>query len=148
MIYEYYAGTEGNSFAAITPQEWLENPGSVGRAVLGEPRILDDEGRELPAGQVGSVYFANGLPFEYHNDPEKSAASRNRAGWTTLGDIGYLNERGYLFLTDRKAYTIISGGVNVYPQEVEDLLRCSIPPSRTPLCLASRMRSSEKRSRQ
>ena len=122
VVYEYYAGTEGNGFTSITPEEWLENPGSVGRAVLGEPRILDDDGNELPPGEAGSVYFANGLPFEYHNDPDKSASARNASGWTTLGDIGYLNDKGYLFLTDRKAYTIISGGVNIYPQEVEDLL--------------------------
>lgn len=122
VIYEYYAGTEGNGFTSITPEEWLENPGSVGRAMLGEPHILDDDGNELPIGEPGGVYFANGMPFEYHNDPDKSASVRNAAGWSTLGDVGYLNERGYLFLTDRKAYTIISGGVNVYPQEVEDLL--------------------------
>ncbi len=121
-IYEYYSGTEGNGFTAISPEEWLANPGSVGRAMLGEPHILDDDGNELPVGQAGVVWFANGLPFAYHDDPEKTAASVNDRGWSTLGDIGYLNEAGYLFLTDRKAYTIISGGVNIYPQEVEDLL--------------------------
>jgi len=121
-IYEYYAGTEGNGFCAITPDEWLAKPGSVGRAFLGEIHILGEDGEELPTGQAGDVYFANGIDFQYHNDPGKTRAARNEAGWSTLGDVGYVDEDGYLFLTDRKAYTIITGGVNVYPQEVEDLL--------------------------
>jgi len=121
-IFEYYAGTEGNGFCAITPEEWLAKPGSVGRAFLGEIHILGEDGEELPPGQAGDVYFANGIDFQYHNDAEKSRAVRNEAGWSTLGDVGYVDEDGYLFLTDRKAYTIITGGVNVYPQEVEDLL--------------------------
>jgi long-chain acyl-CoA synthetase len=122
VVYEYYAGTEGMGFCAINPQEWLLHKGSVGRAFLGEPKILDDDGRLLPAGEIGTVYFANGLQFEYHNDSAKTQAATNSQGWTTLGDVGYLDADNYLYLTDRKAYMIISGGVNIYPQETEDVL--------------------------
>ncbi|PWR20501.1 AMP-binding protein [Zavarzinia compransoris] len=122
VIHEYYAGTEGNGFCAITSAEWLAHKGSVGRAMLGVPHILDEEGRELPPGEPGAIYFSDGTVFEYHNDPDKTASSRNAAGWSTLGDIGYLDQEGYLYLTDRKANMIISGGVNIYPQEAENLL--------------------------
>ncbi len=122
VIYEYYAGTEGNGFCAISPEEWLERPGSVGKALLGEIHILDEDGTEQPPGEPGTIFFANGPVFEYHNSPDKTAESRNASGWSTLGDIGYVDEDGYLFLTDRKAHMIISGGVNIYPQEVENLL--------------------------
>lgn len=122
IIHEYYAGTENNGFTAITPQEWLAHPGSVGRAKLGVIHICDEDGRELPAGQEGEIYFENGHPFAYHNDPAKTAACTNAAGWTTLGDIGRLDGEGYLYLTDRKSFVIISGGVNIYPQETEDVL--------------------------
>ncbi len=122
VIYEYYAGTEGNGFTAINSEQWLTKPGSVGTAVRGVLHILDDRGRELPVNQEGAIFFSGGGEFEYHNYPEKTAASRNERGWSTLGDVGYLDEEGYLFLTDRKAHMIISGGVNIYPQEVENLL--------------------------
>jgi len=122
VLHEYYAGTEGNGFTAITSAEWLAHKGSVGRALLGEIHILDDAGDEVPPGEVGTVYFARGATFEYHNDPEKTAGSRNLKGWSTLGDIGYVDNEGYLYLTDRKANMIISGGVNIYPQEAENLL--------------------------
>jgi len=122
ILHEYYAGTEGNGFCAITSQEWLAHRGSVGRNLLGPIHILDDAGTELPPGEEGSVYFEGGPRFEYHNDPEKTAVSRTHQGWSTLGDIGRLDEEGYLYLTDRKANMIISGGVNVYPQETEDVL--------------------------
>ncbi|HMA90201.1 MAG TPA: AMP-binding protein [Burkholderiales bacterium] len=122
VLYEYYAGTEGNGYVACNSQEWLAHKGTVGRALLGEVRILDDEGRPLPPGETGTIYFANGPAFEYHNDPKKTAASRSREGWSTLSDVGHLDAEGYLYLTDRKDYMIISGGVNVYPQEVENLL--------------------------
>lgn len=122
-IHEYYAGTEGNGFTAITPQEWLSHKGSVGRAILGEVKIVDDEsGEVLPVGETGTVYFANGPAFAYHNDELKTQKATHQQGWTTLGDVGYLDEDGYLYLTDRKAYMIISGGVNIYPQEAEDVL--------------------------
>lgn len=122
IIHEYYAGTENNGFTSITTEEWLRHPGSVGRAKLGIPHICDEAGRELPAGAEGEIYFADGHRFAYHNDPDKTAGSTNAQGWTTLGDIGRLNAEGYLFLTDRKSFVIISGGVNIYPQETEDAL--------------------------
>ena len=122
VLHEFYAGTEANGLTAIGPEEWLERPGSVGRAVWGELRICDEEDRQLPPGEVGTIYFANGPEFIYHNDPEKTAASRNSHGWTTLGDVGRIDEDNYLFLADRQAHVIISGGVNIYPQEIEDRL--------------------------
>ncbi len=123
VIWEYYAGTEGNGITMINSAEWLGHPGSVGRAVIGELRIVDDDsGQLLPTGQAGTVYFANGRPFAYHNDPAKTAGSTHPLGWTTLGDVGYVDAEGYLYLTDRKAYMIISGGVNIYPQEAENVL--------------------------
>jgi long-chain acyl-CoA synthetase len=122
VLYEYYAGTEGNGFTSIDSEEWLGHKGSVGRPLLGKLKILDEDGRELPPGEPGGVYFADGSPFEYHNAPEKTAESRSSDGWTTLGDIGYVDEEGFLYLTDRKANMIISGGVNIYPQETENTL--------------------------
>src|SRR5439155_20699236 len=106
-------------------QQWLEKRGSVGKAGLGIIRICDDEGAELPVGEIGTVYFERDhLPFAYHNDPEKTRAAQHpeHPTWTTTGDIGYVDAEGYLFLTDRKAFMIISGGVNIYPREVEDCL--------------------------
>ena len=122
VIHEYYAGTEGNGLTAIDSAEWLTHKGSVGRAVIGQLHIVGDDGESLPPGETGTVYFAGGGQFEYHNDPEKTAASRNAEGWSTLGDIGHVDDEGYLYLTDRRAYMIISGGVNIYPQEAENLL--------------------------
>lgn len=122
VIHEYYSGTESVGYCAVGPEEWLAHKGTVGRPLSGELRILDDDGNELPAGQVGNVYFVGGPSFEYHNDPEKTASRRRPDGSATLGDIGYVDEEGYLYLTDRKDFTIISGGVNVYPQEIEDVL--------------------------
>ncbi len=122
VIHEYYAGTEGNGFAAINSTEWLEHPGSVGRALNSTLHIVGEDGQELPVREPGVIYFEGGGSFEYHNDPEKTAGSRDERGWSTLGDIGYLDEDGYLFLTDRKAHMIISGGVNIYPQEAENVL--------------------------
>ena len=122
IIFEYYAGTENNGFCTITPQEWLQHKGSVGRASQGVLHICDEDGNELPAGETGAVYFSDGPQFEYHNDPVRTAQSRNERGWSTLGDIGRLDEQGYLFLVDRRAFMIISGGVNIYPQEAESVL--------------------------
>ena len=124
VIHEYYAGTEGNGFCAAGPQEWLAHPGTVGRPLLGAVHICDDDGRELPPGETGTIYFSDGGTFEYHNDPDKTADSQHpsQRDWTTLGDMGYLDDDGFLFLTDRKTFMIISGGVNIYPQEVENLL--------------------------
>ena len=125
VLYEYYAGTEGNGFTFITSQEWLERPGSVGRALTGIVRVCDENGDEVPRGTEGQIFFepTEGMvPFEYHNDPAKTADSRNKHGWSSLGDVGYEDEDGYVFLTDRKSFMIISGGVNIYPQEIENLL--------------------------
>jgi long-chain acyl-CoA synthetase len=122
VLYEYYAGTEGNGFVACTSEEWLAHRGTVGKALVGELRIVDDDGKELPPGETGTIYFANGPTFEYHNDPEKTAGSRNPEGWSTLGDVGRVDAEGYLHLTDRRHFMIISGGVNIYPQEIENLL--------------------------
>ena len=122
IIHEYYAGTEGNGFVYTGSPDWLAHPGTVGRAILGTVHIVDDEGNELPIGEPGTIYFEGGGAFEYHNDAEKTAGSRNARGWSTLGDVGYLDDDGFLYLTDRKAFMIISGGVNIYPQEAENVL--------------------------
>ena len=122
VIYEYYAGTEGNGFCWINSENWLTHKGSVGQAVLGELRICDENGDPVPPRTEGTVYFANGPAVNYHNAPEKTAESYNKHGWTTLGDVGWADEEGYLYLTDRKSFMIISGGVNIYPQEIENLL--------------------------
>ena len=122
IIHEYYAGTEGNGFCYIGSADWLNHKGSVGKAVLGELRICDEEGNALPPRSEGQVYFENGPPITYHNDPVKTAESYNKHGWTSLGDVGWVDEDGFLYLTDRKSFMIISGGVNIYPQEIENLL--------------------------
>jgi fatty-acyl-CoA synthase len=122
IVHEYYAGTENNGFCSITPQEWLQHPGSVGRASQGVLHICDEDGYELPTGETGLVYFSDGPEFEYHHDPERTAQTRNALGWSTLGDIGRVDEHGYLYLVDRRAFMIISGGVNIYPQEAEGVL--------------------------
>jgi len=122
IIHEYYAGSEGNGFCAIGPDQWLSHPGSVGIPMMGTVHILDEEGEHLPTGDPGQVWFEGGLSFEYHNDPEKTAAAFNARGWSSLGDIGRLDDDGYLYLTDRASHMIISGGVNIYPQEVENEL--------------------------
>jgi long-chain acyl-CoA synthetase len=121
IIHEYYSGTEDIGSTFITPEEWLAHPGSVGRP-LDECHIVGPDGEELPPGEEGVVYFAGGRPFEYHNDPDKTASVTDHRGWRTLGDIGRLDEEGYLYLTDRQAHMIILGGVNVYPQEAENVL--------------------------
>jgi long-chain acyl-CoA synthetase len=122
IIWEYYGGTEGNGLTLCNSTEWMAHKGTVGRAVVGQLRICDDAGNEVPPGEAGTVYFAGGRVFEYHNDPKKTAESRNAQGWSTLGDVGYVDADGFLHLTDRKAFMIISGGVNIYPQEAENLL--------------------------
>lgn len=122
IVHEYYSGTEGNGQTAIGPGEWLAHPGSVGRPVMGAVHIVDDHGIELPAGETGRVFFSGGARFEYYKDPVKTAAAYDHRGWSTLGDIGHVDEDGYLYLTDRAAHMIISGGVNIYPREVEDVL--------------------------
>ena len=122
VLYEYYAGTEGNGFVQLNSQEWLDHKGSVGRPLNCELHICNDAGDEVPIGEPGTIYFGGGGEFEYYKDPEKTAGSRHPNGWSTLGDVGYLDEDGYLYLTDRKDFMIITGGVNVYPQETENIL--------------------------
>jgi acyl-CoA synthetase (AMP-forming)/AMP-acid ligase II len=122
IVYEYYGGSESIGMCAIEPQEWLQHKGSVGRAVRGELHIVGEDGIELPPHCTGTVFFANGGQFQYHNDAEKTARAHNEQGWATFGDIGHVDEEGYLYLTDRRDYVINSGGVNVYPQEAENLL--------------------------
>ncbi len=122
ILMEYYAGTEGNGSTFINSEDWLKHPGSVGRSLVARLHIVGDDGEELPPGEPGTIYFSGGPDFSYHNDPEKTAQTRNEKGWSTLGDVGYVDEEGFLYLTDRKAFMIISGGVNIYPQEVENLL--------------------------
>jgi acyl-CoA synthetase (AMP-forming)/AMP-acid ligase II len=124
IVEEYYAGSEGIGHVIINSAEWLAHPGSVGRSILGEIHICDDDGTELPVGETGTVYFGGGKPFAYHNDPGKTAAAHNpqHADWSTMGDVGRVDSDGFLYLSDRKDFMIISGGVNIYPQEVENLL--------------------------
>ncbi|MEM8767672.1 MAG: AMP-binding protein [Pseudomonadota bacterium] len=122
ILYEYYSGTEGNGQTAIGPEEWLKHKGSVGRPILGKVRITDPQGNVLGPGETGQVYFEGGPRFEYYKDPDKTADAYNSAGWSTLGDIGHVDADGYLYLTDRASHMIITGGVNVYPREVEDVL--------------------------
>lgn len=122
IIDEYYGSSEGAGISFIRAQEWLRHPGSVGRPLLGTPHILDDNGSEVPAGQIGEIYYEGGYEFAYLNDDAKTAAARSPQGWVTVGDVGYLDEDGYLYLTDRRDHMIISGGVNIYPQETENML--------------------------
>jgi long-chain acyl-CoA synthetase len=122
IIDEYYASSEAHGSTLITAEEWLARPGSVGRAMSGALHILDEEGNELPSGEAGEIYFDTASSFEYLNDPDKTAATTSRQGWRTVGDIGYLDDDGYLYLTDRRHHMIISGGVNIYPQEAENML--------------------------
>lgn len=121
IIDEYYSGTEDLGASYISAAEWLVHPGSVGRPI-DECHIVGPDGNELPVGEVGVIYFSGGRRFEYHNDPDKTASVANDKGWRTLGDMGHLDADGYLYLTDRKAHMIISGGVNIYPQEAENVL--------------------------
>jgi long-chain acyl-CoA synthetase len=123
ILYEYYGATEANGITFCNTEEWLAHPGTVGKAILGEVVILDEDGNECPTGTAGTVWFRGATNFEYYNDPAQTAESRDASGTTsTVGDVGYLDEEGFLYLTDRKTYMIISGGVNIYPQETENLL--------------------------
>jgi len=122
IVHEYYSGSEGVGFCAIGPQEWLDHPGSVGRSLLGAVHIVDQDGYELPVGDQGQVWFEGSGRFEYHGDPERTAAAYDGRGWSSFGDVGRVDVDGYLYLTDRVSNMIISGGVNIYPREVEDVL--------------------------
>ncbi len=122
IINEYYAASEGIGLTAIDSEQWLTHPGSVGKALMGEVHIVDDQGDDVPPGEVGMIYFSGFGDFEYHNEPEKTAGAHHAKGWATVGDMGYVDEEGYLYLADRRDFMIISGGVNIYPQEVENVL--------------------------
>ena len=122
VICEYYSSSEGVGFTLIDSEDWLNHPGSVGRPLTGIPKILDDNLQELPVGEVGQIYFAEVARFEYFDEPGKTDEAFDSRGWGTVGDMGYLDEEGYLYLTDRKNFMIITGGVNVYPAEIEGLL--------------------------
>jgi len=122
VLTEYYAGSEANGICVIDSSDWLAHPGSVGRPLGVEVHVVGEDGAEVPAGEVGTVYFSGGSPFEYHNDPGKTASAFNPSGWSTLGDMGYLDDEGYLYLADRRTDLIVSGGVNIYPREVEEAL--------------------------
>ncbi len=125
ILFEYYGATEGMGSTMITSEEWLAHPGSVGRPFHTTVHILDEDGQERAVGEPGVVWFepsSRMLRFEYHKDPGKTALARDDQGWATVGDIGYLDDDGYLYLTDRRDFMIVSGGVNIYPQEAENLL--------------------------
>ena len=123
ILQEYYSSTENVGMTVLDTAQWLTHQGSVGKPFGCKLHILDEEGAEQPVGEVGNVFFETpAVGFEYYKEPEKTRASMNAAGWVTIGDIGYLDQEGYLYLTDRKNFMIISGGVNVYPQEVENVL--------------------------
>jgi long-chain acyl-CoA synthetase len=123
IVYEYYGATEANGGTTVTSQEWLQRPGTVGRPYIGELVIRGEDGAELPTGATGQVWFRGATNFVYFGNDDKTAAGREADGsMSTTGDIGYVDDDGYLYLTDRKAFTIISGGVNVYPQEIENVL--------------------------
>ncbi|HEY2999196.1 MAG TPA: acyl-CoA synthetase [Acidimicrobiales bacterium] len=123
IVWEYYAGSENVGSTLIGPDEWLAHPGSVGKPQMCTVHITDEDGRPLPTGEVGDIWFDTpGASFEYHGDAAKTAGSRSPEGWFTLGDVGHVDGEGYLYLTDRRSFTIISGGVNIYPQATEDVL--------------------------
>ena len=122
VIEEYYAATEGHGMTWIGSRDWLKRPGSVGRAIWGRLHIVDETGNDLPPGELGTVYFSGTGRFEYLGDTQKTAEAYLPDGRATVGDIGYTDEAGYLYLVDRKHFTIVSGGVNIYPKEIEECL--------------------------
>jgi len=123
VIYEYYAASEAIGSTAIDSQNWLAHKGSVGKASYGKIHIVDDDNKLLEHDQIGQIYFeSDATNFEYYGEPGKTKGSFNPSGWATVGDVGYLDQEGYLYLTDRKSFMIISGGVNIYPQEIENCL--------------------------
>lgn len=122
ILIEFFGSSEQTALTLIDSADWLQHPGSVGRCIRGTIHICDEEGNDLPPGETGIIYSEGAAPFSYHNDPEKTKAAYNASGFSTVGDLGYLDAEGYLYLTDRKQFMIITGGVNVYPQEIENLL--------------------------
>ena len=122
VLHEYYAGTEGNGFVYCNSEMWLAHKGTVGMPIGCEIHIVGDDGEVVPVGEEGTIFFGGGSAFEYHGDEAKTKESRHPLGWSTLGDVGKVDADNFLYLTDRKAYMIISGGVNIYPQEAENIL--------------------------
>ncbi|MEX2294149.1 MAG: AMP-binding protein [Acidimicrobiales bacterium] len=122
IVHEFYSGSEGAGFCYIGPEDWLAHPGSVGKSMTGAIHVLDDDGNELAPGEEGEVWFDTNRTFEYHRDPEKTKSVWDPRGWSWLGDVGHVDKDGYLYLTDRASNMIISGGVNIYPREIEDVL--------------------------
>ena len=122
IVHEFYSGSEGSGLCYIGPDDWLAHPGSVGKSMSGAIHIVGDDGEELPVGEEGEVWFETNRVFEYHRDPEKTKGAFDPRGWGWLGDVGRVDDDGYLYLTDRASNMIISGGVNIYPREIEDVL--------------------------
>ena len=122
ILHEYYSGTESAGFTHVTSQEWLRFPGTVGKPWGCKTHILSDAGAKLEPGEIGAVYFEGRAGLAYHNDEEKTREAQSVEGWITMGDIGFVNDERYLFLCDRKNFVIVSGGVNIYPKEVEEAL--------------------------
>lgn len=122
VVHEYYAGSENNGLCAVGPADWLAHPGTVGRPVFGQVRVLDENEDELPTGEVGALYFSGTPPFEYHGDRDKTRRAFSRQGWSTLGDFGHVDAEGFVYLADRRTDLILSGGVNIYPRETEEAL--------------------------
>ena len=122
IVHEYYSGSEGVGFCAIGPDEWAAHPGSVGKSMMGAAHVVGSDGVELGPEEVGQVWFEAPGTFSYRGDPEGTSAAHDHRGWSTLGDMGWLDDEGYLYLTDRVSNMIISGGVNIYPREIEDVL--------------------------
>jgi acyl-CoA synthetase (AMP-forming)/AMP-acid ligase II len=122
VIFEYYGSSEGGGFTMVRPEEWLAHKGTVGRTTGGKIHVVDDEGRELRPGEVGHLMFEDAQRFDYHKEPKKTAEYFDDKGRSRPGDMGWIDEEGYLFLADRASHMIISGGVNIYPQEAESVL--------------------------
>jgi fatty-acyl-CoA synthase len=122
IIWEFYSASEGHGVTMLNSQQWLAHPGSVGLPVIGTPHIVLEDGSVAPAGVTGDIYFDGGYQFEYHNDPGKTRSAYNKYGWASVGDRGYLDDEGYLYLAGRSNDMIISGGINIYPRDAEDAL--------------------------
>jgi fatty-acyl-CoA synthase len=122
IVSEFYSSSEAAGATFISAADWLTHPGSVGRPMMGTPYVLDEDGNEVPTGEIGQIWFDSPIPLSYHNDPEKTAKAQDAKGRKTVGDIGYVDAEGFMYLTDRASFMIISGGVNIYPQEAENLL--------------------------
>ncbi|HEY3653375.1 MAG TPA: AMP-binding protein [Steroidobacteraceae bacterium] len=122
IIWEFYGASEGHGATMLNSEEWMSHPGSVGKPIFGEPHIVAEDGTEAPPNVIGDIYFRGGLPFKYHGDVDKTREAYNERGWARVGDRGYLDKDGFLYLADRSNDMIISGGVNIYPRDAEDAL--------------------------